>query len=126
MLNCKNVVKLSTHSNYCDGKGELKDYLEAGKKAVLGSIGFSSHAPIPITCNQKKSADTYPSPWILDRIYELNIPITLSSDAHHPDDLINQFQQTASLLNDIGFKNLSILKDGIWKQMPFNQYGIIL
>ena len=275
-----------THSNYCDGKGALKDYLEAGKNAVLGSIGFFSYAPIPLTCKwcmkkealpiylqeieflktsyqdieiykgleidfipgiispedykpvldytigsvhfvdgfegkaweidgshqgfkeglnkifqnnirvaitryyeltremilqsppdmighldkikiqnmqdtlfeesdswytdeidktlrvikqanvivevntrglyQKKSANTYPSPWILDRIYELNIPITLSSDAHHPDDLINQFQQTASLLNDIGFKNLSILKGGIWKQMPFNQYGIIL
>jgi histidinol-phosphatase (PHP family) len=74
---------------------------------------------------QKKSASTYPSPWILERILELKIPITLNSDAHHPDDLINEFQPTASLLNDIGFKNLSILKGGTWKQLPFNQYGML-
>ncbi len=75
---------------------------------------------------QKKSRDTYPSSWILERIHQLNIPITLSSDAHHPDDLINQFQKTASLLKDIGFKTLSVLRGGIWRQMLFNQDGIIL
>ena len=187
-----------THSQYCDGKGALKDYLEAGKKSVLSSIGFSSHAPIPITCKwcMKKEAlplylqeieslktsyqdieiykgleiDFIPgiiSPedyksvldytlgsihfvdgfegraWEIDGShqgfkeglnkifqnnirYELNIPITLSSDAHHPDDLINQFQQTASLLKDIGFKTLSDLRGGLWRQMLFNQDGIIL
>lgn len=74
---------------------------------------------------QKKSNDTYPSSWILERIHELNIPITLSSDAHHPDDLISQFQQTASLLSDIGFKTLSVLKGGRWRPMPFNNNGLI-
>jgi histidinol-phosphatase (PHP family) len=75
---------------------------------------------------QKKSAVTYPSPWILEMVLEKRIRITLSSDAHHPDDLVNEFETTASLLNHIGFKNLSILMGGKWKQMPFNQYGIII
>jgi histidinol-phosphatase (PHP family) len=73
---------------------------------------------------KKKSATTYPSPWILQRIYELNIPITLNSDAHHSDNLINEFEPTAFMLKDIGFKNLTILKDGLWKSIPFDQYGI--
>ena len=72
---------------------------------------------------KKKSPDTYPSPWILERIHELNIPITLNSDAHHPDDLIREFAPAASLLANIGFRNLSLLKDGLWKQMPFHSYG---
>jgi histidinol-phosphatase (PHP family) len=58
-------------------------------------------------------------------VFARNIRITLSSDAHHPDDLVNEFKTTASLLNEIGFKNLSILMGGKWKQMPFNQHGII-
>lgn len=275
-----------THSHYCDGKGAIKDYVEAAKKAGVGSIGFSSHAPIPFPCKwcmkkealpaylreieslkltfpeieiykgleidfipgiispgdykpyldytigsihfvdsfdgkpweidgshqgfreglhsifqnniraaigryydltremilqappdvlghldkikiqnkedtpfaesaawykdeidktlkvikdsrvivevntrgiyQKKSVHTYPSPWILEKIHERNIPITLSSDTHHPDDLINEFQSTASLLNDIGFKKITILRGGIWKPMSFDQHGIIL
>jgi len=75
---------------------------------------------------QKKSATTYPSPWVLEYIHQKKIPIALSSDAHHPDDLINQFDSTASLLKQIGFKNLSTLHEGRWQSLPFNEHGIIL
>lgn len=74
---------------------------------------------------QKKSADTYPSPWILELLHEKNIPITLSSDAHHPSDIINQFSETAGLLLDIGFKTVTILHEGRWKPFSFNTHGII-
>jgi histidinol-phosphatase (PHP family) len=72
---------------------------------------------------KKKSEATYPSPWILERILHYNIPITISSDAHHPDDLTREFESTWSLINEIGFKNVSVLKSGIWKKVPLNEYG---
>ena len=65
---------------------------------------------------QKKSITTYPSPWILELICQQRIPITLSSDAHHPEDLIKQFPETAKLLLAIGFKKILILMDGTWKE----------
>lgn len=65
---------------------------------------------------QKKSLTPYPSPWILELICQQQIPITLSSDAHHPDDLINQFPETAKLLLAIGFKKICILMDGRWQE----------
>jgi histidinol-phosphatase (PHP family) len=74
---------------------------------------------------QKKSATPYPSPWILELLYKKNIPVTLSSDAHHPDDLVNQFAETASLLDKIGFKKLSVLSQGRWKPLDFNETGLI-
>ncbi len=74
---------------------------------------------------QKKSTTTYPSPWVLELLYERNIPITLSSDAHHPSDLVSQFPDTASLLKDIGFKSIAILQEGNWKPFLFNTHGII-
>ena len=64
---------------------------------------------------QKKSTTTYPSPWILELILKQNIPITLSSDAHHPDDLINQFPETVEMLLSIGFKEISNLLEGGWQ-----------
>jgi histidinol-phosphatase (PHP family) len=72
---------------------------------------------------KKKSPTTYPSPWILERILTSRIPVTINSDAHHPDDLIREFEPTIALLKDIGFKNISILTAGIWKAMPLNEYG---
>jgi histidinol-phosphatase (PHP family) len=71
----------------------------------------------------RKSPTTYPSPWVLERILSSQIPVTINSDAHHPDDLIREFEPTIALLKDIGFKNISILTAGMWKEMPLNEYG---
>jgi len=72
---------------------------------------------------KKKSATTYPSPWIMERILDLGIPIMLNSDAHHPDELTGAFEQTRALLADIGFKSISVLTNSVWKQIPLNEYG---
>lgn len=72
---------------------------------------------------QKKSVTTYPSPWILEMIRKRNIPITISSDAHHPKDLTNQFIETAHLLFTLGFRKISILKDGKWNAANLTPNG---
>ena len=75
---------------------------------------------------QKKSSTTYPSPWILELMYAKNIPVTLSSDAHHPTDIISQFPETAALLLDIGYSSLNVLHGNKWKAFSFNKHGILL
>jgi histidinol-phosphatase (PHP family) len=75
---------------------------------------------------QKKSSTTYPSPWILELIQRRNIPVTLSTDAHHPDDLINQFPESAKMLHKIGFRELMTLRKGKWKAYPFNEHGLMV
>ena len=37
-----------THSRYCDGEGEIVEYIEAALAAGLDSYGVSSHAPVPV------------------------------------------------------------------------------
>jgi histidinol-phosphatase (PHP family) len=73
---------------------------------------------------QNKTSTTYPSPWILELIHKKNIPITLSSDAHHCNDLINHFLETAKQLKQIGFIKIHILHAGQWKPFKFNEHGI--
>jgi histidinol-phosphatase (PHP family) len=75
---------------------------------------------------KKKSSTTYPSPWILRLIREKNIPVTISADAHHPEDLIRQFPETAAMLATLGFETLAILHEGSWKHYPFNEHGVTL
>lgn len=72
---------------------------------------------------KKKSDTTYPSPWILERVLHYDIPITLSSDAHHPEELTREFDSTLHLIKEIGFKDISVLKNGLWKEVPLNEYG---
>ncbi len=101
-------------------QNEVKETIKAIKKA--GAIVEVNTRGI----YQKKSATTYPSPWILELLQQENIPITISSDAHHADDLVNQFESTATLLQRIGFKKIQILNEGEWKPFTFNENGIIL
>jgi histidinol-phosphatase (PHP family) len=73
---------------------------------------------------KKKSKTTYPSPWILERILEKEIPITLSSDAHHVNDLVSYFPETAMELRKIGFREIHILQEGQWRPFKFSEHGI--
>ncbi|MBA3825110.1 MAG: histidinol-phosphatase [Ktedonobacterales bacterium] len=36
-----------THSRYCDGQGEIEDYVRAAIAQGMTSLGISSHAPVP-------------------------------------------------------------------------------
>jgi histidinol-phosphatase (PHP family) len=73
---------------------------------------------------QGKTSTPYPSPWIIERMAALGIPVTLSSDAHHPDDLVNRFSETAMLLLRAGIKKIRILTDGKWRDVSFDEHGI--
>lgn len=37
-----------THCRYCDGEGEIVEYIEAALAAGLDSYGVTSHAPVPV------------------------------------------------------------------------------
>ena len=39
-----------THSIYCDGKGELEEFVKKAKELNVNILGFSSHAPVPFDC----------------------------------------------------------------------------
>ena len=72
---------------------------------------------------KKKSDTTYPSPWILEQLRDRRIRLTISSDAHHPEDLTREFTFTLKLLKDIGIKTLTVLTNKAWKEIPISEYG---
>jgi len=99
-------------------------YQDEVKKTI--DVIYTSGANVEINTRgvyQKKSSTTYPSPWILELLHEKNIPVTVSSDAHHKGDLINYFPETAAMLKKIGFKTLTVLSDGVWKALPYDENG---
>lgn len=73
---------------------------------------------------KRKTLTTCPSPWILEIAKDLNIPITIACDAHHPDELKLAYKQTANLLTEIGFSTMRVLSNGRWVDAPFDTLGI--
>lgn len=73
---------------------------------------------------KRRALHTFPSPWILEIARELNIPITLSCDAHHPDELKLEFKKTAAMLRELGYQTLHVLSNGTWIEAEFDSLGI--
>jgi histidinol-phosphatase (PHP family) len=62
--------------------------------------------------------DTYPSQWIIQKCFQKNIPILLSSDAHRSDELIGCLEDTRILLKNIGFTYQKAFIKGRWIDLP--------
>mgnify|MGYP000075830994 CR=1 FL=1 len=73
---------------------------------------------------KRKALTTFPSPWILEIALDLDIPVTLSCDAHHPDELKLEFKKTAAMLRDLGYQTLQVLSNGAWVEAEFDSLGI--
>lgn len=54
-------------------------------------------------------SEPYPSAEILTRLHALNVPVTISSDAHDIDSLDYWFDETESLLKKTGYKSIKQL-----------------
>lgn len=58
----------------------------------------------------------YPSEWILKECLKLNIPITISSDAHKPKHIDGYFEETFEILKKIGYKKYMRLTNAGWEE----------
>jgi histidinol-phosphatase (PHP family) len=67
---------------------------------------------------KKRSDSLYPGPEILKKINAMKIPVTISSDAHKPNELSLYFEETKRLLSEMGFKSLSLITTDGWKEVP--------
>lgn len=59
--------------------------------------------------------DLYPGIDILNAARNLNLPLTLSSDAHAPGEIDGYYPQAIRILKDIGFEEMWFLSPDGWK-----------
>lgn len=67
---------------------------------------------------QGKTVEPYPGWRALLYAYQKKIPIVLNSDAHHPDQLIQEFLPVMQSLAKIGYRESMVLRQGSWQAVP--------
>ena len=75
---------------------------------------------------KKLTLETYPSPWILNHIHQMNIPIHINSDAHVPKEIINNFAEATELIISLGFKKVKVVHNGNWDFVNIGQNGLVM
>jgi len=63
------------------------------------------------------SESYYPSNWILKKINEKNIPVTISRDAHDIESLDYEYEESIDLLKKIGFDNIYYFNGKKWCEL---------
>ena len=56
---------------------------------------------------RKKIKEQYPSVEIIEKMYELDIPVLLGSDAHKIEEIAYEFKYIIELLKNIGYNQLA-------------------
>ena len=89
------------HSRYCDGKGELVEYVEKAKELKVNVLGISSHAPVPFD-----TWWTMPEEKLPEYLTELNV----LKQKHNNDDFTLLASLEVDFIPEItGPKNPKIL-----------------
>lgn len=101
------------------------------KDEVIVTLDLIQHSKAIVEVNtrgiyKKKTTETYPSEWMLKEILKRNIPVTISSDAHHPSEITSEFEFAADLLKSIGFEYVYNLFDGKWRPFRYSKNGLAL
>ncbi len=82
---------------------------------VLEVLNYIKQRNLVIEINtsgfRKDVKEQYPSIEIIKKIYELDIPVLLSSDAHSPNEIAYKFGFMIKILKDIGFTKLAHFKN---------------
>ena len=67
----------------------------------------------------RKINDFYPGCRVLKYIAEMDIPVTICSDAHQPDEVNAGFLDAVECLLDIGISSIQVLIDDEWRPYTF-------
>jgi histidinol-phosphatase (PHP family) len=67
---------------------------------------------------KKRSETLFPGPEILKKIHLMNIPVTITSDAHKPHELSLYFEEARNILIYLGFRATVLKTSTGWKEIP--------
>lgn len=73
---------------------------------------------------KKKTATSYPSPWIFRYLKDMGIPIMINSDSHHPNEITGFFAETAEQLINAGITTSMVLVNGDWQEGRLTSEGV--
>jgi histidinol-phosphatase (PHP family) len=87
---------------------------------ALETLGLIAEKQVLLEVNtrgfyKKKCKQLFPDLWILKEAKEKNIPIVISSDAHHISELDKGFDEALRVLKESGYKEHSVYNKNLWE-----------
>lgn len=105
------LIKKNNKGNYFFDENE-EWYRNSVKKCLLRISKSNSIMEINTGGKSRSNLEEYyPSDWILEEILNLDIPVTISSDAHMSENVDFEFDEAMEKIKNIGFKEIFYLTE---------------
>ncbi len=69
---------------------------------------------------KKRSNSLYPSQWLLVEMHRSGIPVIISSDAHHPSELMLGFDVALKSVKEAGYRSVLVYGSKGWLEKPLD------
>ena len=66
---------------------------------------------------KKTLTQPYPSDWIIAAANQLDVPVHLAADAHHPELITAGFEEAFGIIQQAGYQKLRVLEKGEWRDV---------
>jgi histidinol-phosphatase (PHP family) len=80
-------------------------------KKEIAALFNEAPRPIAVEINtaglRKPVKEIYPSADIVELLFSLNVPVTLGSDSHNPDEVACEFDTAVAMLKKAGYRKIS-------------------
>ena len=70
---------------------------------------------------KEPAKDFFPGRDVFSEMQKMRIPVTVSSDAHKPDEITYGFKLAETALYQAGYKTVMMIKNGKWEEKPLQQ-----
>ena len=67
---------------------------------------------------KEQTSDYFPGRWAIAEMRQMNIPVTINSDAHTLDVLTFGFDEARAMLRETGYSTVMMLENGQWIEQP--------
>lgn len=103
----------------------FNEYDEWYRNEIIDTLEVIAEAGVIMEVNTKgyyngEIDDMYPSGWILEIAHEMDIPVHLASDAHHPLNITKGFNYGAEILHKAGYRSLHVMGKKGWTTTPIS------
>ena len=124
-------IKIQNYRSFTDSSPLFSEKDDWYQDQVMKTLEIVKEKEVIVEVNtrgiyQKKSLETYPGPGILKIIKALEIPVTVSSDCHHPQQITSEFVNTVELLISLGFSKVKILWGHQWVDARLTEKGYLI
>ncbi len=112
MINCKDFkLDILAHFDLPKKFNDLPNNKEEIFNEALKTLELIKRRDIAMEINtgglRKDVKEQYPSRALIEKMYELDIPILLGSDAHSPNEIAWEFKSIINMVKKIGYTHLS-------------------